>query len=364
MSESKFYLYVGTFTRPAPYLEETNGEGIYIYRYDPDEGNLVYQGETQGIDSPSYISFDREGKFLYANSEIWGWDEGLVKAYAVDQSDGSLTYLNMQPSRGSLTSYISVDKTNSHVLVTNYWTGSVVLFRREEDGSLSPVIDKSQHEGTGPDPERQEGPHCHCVLMDPSNTFAYVADLGLDLLVRYRLDREKGRLLREGETALPPGSGPRHLIFHPSGNFVFVSGEMGSLVFVLKRDPESGGLELIESCSTVPEGFEGISHCSDLHVTPDGRFLYVGNRGHDSIAAFVVDPESGKLTPRGQVKTQGRTPRNFVIDPAGKYLLAANQDSDNINIFTINQETGELSFTGKSFDAPTPVCLKFLEIKE
>lgn len=356
------YLYVGTFTRPAPYVGDTNGEGIYVYAFDPDSGTLAYLSETHGIDNPSYLTVDRSGECLYANSEIFGWDEGLVKAYAIDRETGALSYLNMQPSRGSLTSYISVEQTNQYALVTNYWTGSVVLFRIQDDGSLSPVVDKNQHNGSGPNPERQEGPHTHCVLMDPTNTYAFVTDLGLDKIFCYRLDLASGRLVLHGVTDLPPESGPRHFVFHPNGGYAYVICELSSTVIALAYDDATGALTPFQTVPTLPADFDGESHCSDIHVTASGRFLYAANRGHDTLAIFAIDAATGALTALGHELTRGKTPRNFVIDPTDAFLLVANQDSDTIVTFRIDQESGQLTPTENVADVPTPVCLKFLRI--
>ncbi len=358
--QSSTILYVGTFTRPAPYLASAKGEGIYVYHFNPQTGALTYLSETHGIDSPSFLTVDPQRKFLYANSEIWGWDEGLVKAYAIDPEDGSLTYLNMQPSQGSLTSYISVEASNRYALVTNYESGSVVVFAIKDDGSLSPVISKIQHQGSGPDVDRQEGPHTHYIAMDPTNTYALVTDLGVDKVFSYRLDLSNGQLLPHHELVLSPGSGPRHLVFHPNGHYIYVINELNSTISALTYDSENGALELIETVSTLPDKFDGHSHTSDIQITPSGKFLYGANRGHDSLVIYAVNEENGRLTYVGHQLTQGKTPRNFAIDPTGTFLLVANQDSDTIVTFRINQETGQLEETGQVVDVPTPVCLKFM----
>ncbi|MDC7226830.1 MAG: lactonase family protein [Spirochaetales bacterium] len=362
MSKERTVLYVGTFTRPAPYLGETNGEGIYCYEFDAEKLELKLLSVETGIDSPSYLTVDRSGEYLYSNSEIFGWQEGLVKAYKINSEDGSLEYLNMQPSKGTLTSYISMDQTNSFVLVTNYLSGSVVLFRRNLDGSLSEVIDKNQHKGLGADPERQEGPHTHCVLVDSNNTFVYVTDLGLDKIFCYRLDMECGKLIYESDVDVPAGSGPRHFIFNPTEDYAYITCELCAKVAAFKRNKNTGELILIDTYKTVPEGFDGEAHCSDIQMTASGKFLYAATRWIDNIAAFKVN-DDGSLESLGQTSSLGKTPRNFVIDATDRYLLAGNQDSDNIKVFEINHTDGSLKFTGKTFAVPTPVCLKFLTIK-
>jgi 6-phosphogluconolactonase len=230
-----------------------------------------------------------------------------------------------------------------------------------DDGRLEAASDVRQHHGSGADPERQEGPHAHSVTPDPSNRFALVADLGLDRVVVYRLDLERGALLPHdaGTAVLPPVSGPRHLAFHPSARYVYVINELSSTLTSCAWDEAGGALRPIQSVSTLPVGFSGRSFCADVHVAPSGRFVYGSNRGHDSIAAFAVDPADGTLAALGHTPTQGRTPRNFAIDPSGEYLLAANQDSDSIATFRLDGETGRLTATGHVARIPSPVCVAF-----
>ena len=357
---STTYLYVGTYTRPAPYLAATNGKGLYVFRFDSTTGELTFASETTGIDNPSYLAIDPRQRFLYANTEVWEWPEGLVSAYAIDPASGGLTYLNKQSSLGWLAAYATVEKSGRWLALVNYMTGNVVLFPLRPDGKLGEAADVAQHSGSGPDPARQERPHTHCVVIDPDNRFAIVTDLGIDQIICYRLDAENGKLVRSGECALPPGSGPRHFVFHPSGRFAYVINELSSTLGALAYNRSSGALELLQLVPALPEGHDiHSSHCADIQVHPSGRFLYGSNRGHDSIVIYAIDEQSGRLTYVGHQPTGGKTPRNFAIDPSGAFLLAANQDSDNIVTFRVDAHTGKLSPTGFVAQCPTPACLKF-----
>lgn len=322
-------------------------------------------GETTGIDNPSFLSIDHQNRYLYANSEVYQWHEGLITAFSINQKTGELTYLNKQSTQGNTTAYNTVEYSNQYVLVANYGDrNGLAILPINEDGSLSPASDVHAFDETpeGAVPERQERSHVHCVVVDPTNTYALVNDLGLDKIWVYKIDLASGKLLLHNPPFIktPSGSGPRHLAFHPNGEYVYACLELSSSVLALKFDAEAGTLETLQTISALPANFKGVSTSSDIHITPSGDYLYIGNRGHDSLAIFSIDQTTGLLTLVGQQPTQGRTPRNFAIDPTGNYVLVANQDSDNIVIFKINHETGELIDTGFNVACPTPVCLKFI----
>jgi 6-phosphogluconolactonase len=240
--------------------------------------------------------------------------------------------------------------------------GNIAMFPIREDGKLGEASHTVQHEGKGVDPARQEGPHAHCIVIDPSNTFVAVSDLGIDKVMVYKLDLENGRFIFNGAIKLPDGSGPRHFVFHPSNQYAYAICELSSQLAAFSFDADAGKLELLQMVPALPEDFDGHSHCADIQIHPSGQFLYGSNRGHDSIVIYAVDQETGKLSYVGHESTQGKTPRNFTIDLTGQYLLAANQDSDNIVTFRIDQATGELSPTGHVADCPTPVVLKMVSL--
>ncbi len=362
MTESVF-LYVGTYTRPFPYLQATHGEGIYIFRFNPVTGELAQVGQV-AIDNPSYLVIDHSKRVLYACSEVWEWEEGTITAFAIDSKSGRLTYLNQQPAMGGITVYLSLDKSNRYLLAANYRDGqAVAILPINADGRLAPA--SSSHKHTEPAlktvPARQDKSHAHCVIADPTNAYVLVCDLGLDKIMIYQLDTENGLLIPNDPpyVQMTPGSGPRHLVFHPNGRFAYVAQELNSTVAVLSFDTATGTFTLLQTHSTLPESYDGHNSCSDIQLTPSGKFLYVGNRGHDSLAIYAIDDDTAALTYIGHQSTNGKTPRNFVIDPTGTYVLVGNQDSDTLVTLRINPHDGTLKPVAVT-PCPTPVCLKFI----
>ncbi len=352
-------LYVGTYTRPAPYLAETNGKGLYVLDYDETSGAVSISAEVPGIENPSYLCIAPDGRSLHAIWEVLEWPEGLVSSYAIDPTSGQLSYLGVQGSRGTVTCYAMMDSRSRAAVVANYWSGTVAMFPARADGSLAEASSVDQHEGSGPDEARQEGPHAHCIVISPDDTFAFSADLGTDSIYGYRLDYERMALERTSQLALPPGAGPRHFVFAPSGRHAYVICELDSSIASLAYDAAHGQLRYVGSVPLLPADFEGESHCADIGVHPSGRFVYGSNRGHDSIAMFAADADSGELELIGHRSTEGKTPRNFAISPDGRFLLVANQDSDTIVTMPIDPQSGQLGETVAVAEVPTPVCLKF-----
>lgn len=349
-------VYVGTYTSGA-------SKGIYLYRLDLSDGSLKHAGTTAGVVNPSYLTLEPGGRFLYAVNEVedfGGAKSGAVSAFAVEAKTGALRLLNQSASKGGAPCYVTTAETGRFVLVANYSGGNVAVLPVQADGSLGEAVDVEQGAGTGPNRKRQEAPHAHCVLLDPANKFAYSCDLGTDKVMVYRFDAAGGGLSPNSPPSFSakPGAGPRHLAFHPGGRFVYVLNELNSTVAALAHDAERGTLRELQTVSTLPAGFSRANTGADIHLTPDGRFLYASNRGHDSIAGFAVNPQTGRLRPAGHTPTSGRTPRNFVIDPSGRFLLVANQKSDNVVTFGLNPRTGALRPTGKTASVPSPVCLK------
>jgi 6-phosphogluconolactonase len=236
------------------------------------------------------------------------------------------------------------------------------VFPIDEDGRLRPASSVVQVHGHGVNRERQEGPHAHSINLDPASRFAFVCDLGLDKVFSYRFDSAAGKLTPNDPPAvdLPPGSGPRHMAFHPSARFAYVINEMASTITAFWYDAETGVLSRAQTLSTLPAGFKGTNTCAEVAVHPNGKFVYGSNRGHDSIAIFSVDPVTGRLTAAGHEPTQGKTPRGFGIDPTGAYLLAANQDSNTVVVFRIDASTGKLTPTGQTVIVHQPCCVVFV----
>jgi len=295
-------------------------------------------------------------------TQFAGKPTGALSAFSIDRNIGNLTLLNQRASLGGAPCHLSVDAAGRFVMVANYAGGNVSVFPILSDGSLGEATDTAQHQGSGPNKDRQEGPHAHCVMLDQSNRYAFAVDLGLDKIMIYRFDGQRGKLSPASPhwAQLTPGAGPRHFVFHPNGKFTYVINELNSTITAFRYDSVSGALDSIQTVSTLPQLFSRISYCADLHFSPSGKFLYGSNRGHNSIVVFSVDGSTGMLTYVQHADTQGKTPRNFTIDPMGRFLLVANQQSDTIVTLRIDQSTGRLKPTGYVAEVPTPVCLKFL----
>ncbi len=361
-------VFFGTYTEPILFgtgkILQGTGEGIYVYRLDAASGALQFVSKTTGIPNPSYLAFDVTQRFLYVVNELKIWDghpSGTVSAFAVEASTGRLEFLNRQLTHGTDPCHVLVDGQGKYVFVANFASGSVCVLPVRADGSLEAASDFVQHQGASIDPARQKGAHAHAVTLDAANRFAFVPDLGLDRLLVYRFDAQRGML--EAHTVpwikMKPGAGPRHLVFHPGGAFAYLVNELDSTVVVLAYDGRSGTFECRQTVSTLPAGFAGASTCADIQVAPSGAFVYASNRGHDSIAIYRVDPVVGTLNCVGHQASGGQTPRSFGIDPTGAWLLVANQDSDTVVTLRIDPVTGKLTPTGEAAHVPTPVCVKF-----
>lgn len=355
------FVYIGTYTGD-------RSEGIYLYSMNLSSGVLKHAATVSGVTNPSFLDIEPNCRYLYSVSEVGefaGKPSGAVSAFAVDLQTGELTPLNQQPSYGTGPCYLSVDQTGKWVLVANYGSGSAAILPIQDDGCLGEATDVVQHQGSNVDP-RRGGPRAHSITLDPANRYAFVADLGLDKIMIYRLDLVQGKLIPNDEPWAPvkPGAGPRHFAFHPNSKYAYVINELDNTVTAFAYDSPRGTLKEIQVVSTLPGDFTGTSYCADIHIVPSGKFLYGSNRGHDSIAVFAIDERTGKLTCVGHEPTQGKTPRNFAIDPTGAFLLAANQGTDNIVVFRIDQQTGKLAPTGHMVEVPMPVCVKMVPIAD
>jgi 6-phosphogluconolactonase len=287
-----------------------------------------------------------------------------VSSFAVDVKSGRLTLLNQLPALGEDPCYISFDKTGKYVLVANYTSGNVAVFPILPDGKLGEHAALVTDSGTtGPNKERQEGPHAHWIETSPDNRFTLVADLGLDEVLIYKFDATRGSLTPNDPpyAKLKPGSGPRHLAFAPNGKYVYVASELASTVTALSYDAQSGALAEIHTTPTLLPRFLGENDVAEIAVHPTGKFIYVSNRGHDSVAEFTaIREKNGKLARMGIYHTGGKTPRHFAIDPVGKYMLAENQGSNSVVVFRIDPVSGALIQTGQVVDVPSPVCIAFV----
>lgn len=345
-------VYVGTYTGP-------QSKGIYAWRFDDKNGSLKEIGLVGETENPSFLAISPDKRFLYAVNEV---REGAITAFSIDRASGKLTKLNSAPSRGASPCHISVDKTGRTALVANYSSGTVAAVRIGADGKLGESSAFDQHKGTGPNEQRQKGPHAHSINLSANQKYALAADLGNDDVFIYRFNPNDGTLTaaQPPSAKTAPGAGPRHSAIHPSQKFVFVINELDSTITTFAFDADNGMLKSTGTVSTLPADWKGTSYPAEIVVHPNGNFVYGSNRGHDSIAVFAVDKGSGKLTLVQHVLTGGKQPRNFTIDPSGRYLFAANQGSSNIKVFALDPKSGKLSETGKEISAPTPVCIRFL----
>jgi len=348
-------LYVGTYT-------SGKSEGIYIYRMNQMTGELKRVGSVPS-NNPSFLALDPEKRFLYAVNEVnnfVGKTTGAVSSFKVGPTAGELTFINQQPSEGADPCHLTVDQKQKSVLIANYTGGNVAVLPIQRDGSLGPAIDVEQHDGSGPR-EQQKGPHAHCIKLDRNNRFAFAADLGSDKVMIYRFNPTTRKLEpgQQPSASLHSGAGPRHLTFHPNGKYLYVINELDSSLTTFKYDSVKGTLTAFETVSTLPRDFTGTSYCADIHISKSGRFLYGSNRGHNSIVVFAIDPRTARLKLVEHVSTEGKWPRNFVIDPTGRFLLVANQHTDNVVVFRIDAQTGRLTPSGQMAEIPIPVCLQF-----
>lgn len=360
----KLGLYVGCCNRKTPYFATANGHGIAIFSFDTDSGQLTAQELQTGIDNPTFVTVSPDRQCLYANSEVFEWNEGTVTAYAIDQTNASLKYINKQTAQGNITAFLSFDKLAEHLLVANYAmmpttaqpNQSVTVMPINKEGGLAPVCSSAQHCGKSVHVERQERSHAHSIRITPDGKEAVAADLGTDTLVCYAFDSASGRLSRTHSVDLPSGSGPRHLLFDSKRERLYVSNELNSTVSMFAYRGGLDSLEYFDSVVTVPDG-QKENHCSEIMLAPNGD-IYVANRGHDSVSTLSVSDDLRHFHLTRTTPTQGRTPRHMAIAPGGRFLVVANQDSDRLEVFAIDVSGGTLTHVGGA-DTGTPTCLAF-----
>jgi 6-phosphogluconolactonase len=349
-------VYIGTYTGP-------NSKGIYLADFDTESGKLSNARVAAEVANPSFLAIHPNRKFLYAVSEVSDGKTttGAVVALSINPEDGTLKILNHQSSEGAGPCHLVVDKTGKAVLVANYGGGSIASLPLNDDGTLNKAASAIQHTGSSKDQNRQKEPHAHSINLDPSNRFALVADLGLDKVLVYKFDAATGKLEANDPpfATVEPGSGPRHLAFNPTGQIAYVINEMASTITAFRFDADKGELKSKETVSTLPkEGFKGEQSTAEVVVHRSGKFAFGSNRGHNSIASYVIQANGDLVLTHHQGKNI-KTPRNFAIDPTGKFLLVCNQDSNSIVVFRIDQNDGELTPVGEPFAVPMPVCIRF-----
>jgi 6-phosphogluconolactonase len=350
----EYLVFIGTYTA-------TTSKGIHAYRFQPSSGKLTPIGVVAETPNPAFLAVSPDRRFLYAVN--WRGSETVeghtVSAYALDTAGGKLSFLNKVSSRGEAPTHLAVHPSGKAVFVVNYDSGSMAVLPVGNDGRLGEASYAEQY--AGPSVHSLPGPHAHGVVFSPDNRFAFVADVGLDRVFVYRFDASSGAVSPHDPPFLSgrPGLGPRHLAIRPDGKFLYANNETASSVSVFSV--AQGTLHEIQTVSSLPAGFDGRNSTAEIQIDRDGRFLYVSNRGHDSIAVFAVDAAKGTLTPVQHALSQGRTPRNFSLDPTGAYLFAANQNSGTIVLFRVERSTGRLTPTGRMFEVPTPSCVLFVK---
>lgn len=344
----------------------TGDEGaIHAYRFDSEKGQLKLLHRTTDVENPFFIAVSPNRQFLYSidAKQFGSKDNEFVAAYKINGRDGKLTRLNRQTSRGTASCFLDVDATGKSVVVANYSSGSVASLPVQANGSLGEAATFVQHVGSSVNPDRQKEPHAHCIVISPDNRFVLAADLGTDKILNYELKPETSEMkpnAAQPYAELPPGSGPRHLVFHTNGNRVYVINELKNTVTFFDYATQTGSLTQRQTISTVPENFAGISHTADLKITPDGRFLYGTNRGHDSIAIFRIG-DDGHLSLVRIEPSLGKGPQNLLITPDGRWLLCANMPGNNVAVFAIDASTGGLKSAGDPVTIPMPSCIRWLE---
>ena len=355
------FVYAGKFTEARG---SEGAEGIVVYRFDGASGALEQVGSVRGLISPTFVALGPGGDVLYAVERQWTPEDaasGAVAALAIDPASGVPLLLNRVPSGGASPCHVSVHPGGRLLFAAHYASGHVAAFPLGADGRVGGPSDVVRHEGHGPHPERQEGPHAHFIAPDPAGAFVLACDLGVDRIMVYRLDQGAGKLVPGPVpfAQVASGAGARHLAFHPGGWFAYVINELDSTIAAFAYDAERGALRIVQTVSTVPPDFGGENAPAQLLVHPAGRFVYGSNRGHDSIAIFAVDGTTGRLRLMGHEPTGGAWPRNFNIDPSGRFLLVANERSGTIISFRIDPGTGRLEPTGHAAETPSPTCIVF-----
>lgn len=344
-------LLVGTYTSP------DKSQGIYVYSFNTETGEFTYKSEATGIKNPSYLAITKDRKHVYSVSE---GDQGTISAFSFDAATGKLTFLNSAPSGGTGPCYVSVDDKNKFVFAGNYSGGSVTAIPIKADGSLSSDIQNIQHEGKSIKPN-QEMPHVHAAVLSKDNKFLFVPDLGTDKVNIYNVDITTAKPLTPAIPAfasIAVGGGPRHFVFHPNGKYAYVIHENTGEVTAF--DYAGGKLKEKQKIAMAVSGYAGDIHAADIHISPDGKFLYGSMRASINELGIYSIAKDGKLTFVGRQSTLGKIPRNFEIDPTGNFLLVGNQNSDEIVIFKRDKKTGLLTDTGKRIPVGKPVCLQFV----
>lgn len=355
---NKNYVYVGTYT-------DQGSEGIYGFELDSETGQLKPMGLLAKADNPSYLAIDQDKHQLYAvleTQEYGNQPGGSVQAYKLDRKIGTLHLQGEQPVKGKAPCHLSIDRNNQVLITANYLDGSLSVFPIKNDGSIGEMTDYIKHEGSGPNSERQEAAHAHYVTFSPEESYIYAVDLGMDEIKVYRLDSEKKHLLelKDKVWKAKAGTGPRHIAFHPNKQLLYVVKELCPEITLMSISSD-GSLQELQTVKTIPEVYQGENLCAAIKLSSDGKYLYVTNRGHNSIATYSVQEETGRLTLLSHTSTGGNWPRDLEVDPSGRWILVANQESNEITVFEMDRIEGRLIPVGNPIPISRPVCIKIME---
>jgi len=370
--KDKYLAYVGTYSIPVD--GSGNGEGIYLFEMDTHTGALINRRLAAKIENPSWIEIHPSRKYLYTINEVTNFrgKNGAVTAYAINEVTGDLTFINQSSTEGPGPAHLSLDAAGKYVFVANYLGGCIAVLPINPDGSLGAAVDvhhdygnlgsiHATHGAVGSySISGHDAPHAHMILPDPRNRFVLHTDLGQDRLYSYRFDASTGKLTPAATPfeQLPTGDGPRHFAFHPNGHWLYTAQEEGSTVVYFHYDGENGAVSPQQTISTLPDSFTGTNFCSEIVISRNGKFLYVANRLHNTIAVFSIGAE-GRLTRIGDTPTMSDYPRHCRIDPTGTFMFVCNHRGDNVTSFRIHPETGLLTFTGHYAAVGSPAVLTF-----
>jgi 6-phosphogluconolactonase len=348
-----YHLIIGTYTK-------TQDNGLFVYKFDSQNGKLTFESAAEGIKNPSYLAISDNGNKVYSVNESGNDRKGGVSSFNFDKKTGKLSFLNDQDTKGAGPCYISISKDNKFIFTANYAGGNISVLPLKSDGSIGELAQLIQHEGSSTNQSRQKEPHAHSAIFSPSGNILYSADLGTDKLYAYKYQPNAAQPLSnaiEPFTKIESGFGPRHFTFNQQANRIYLVSELTAMISVFDYENES--LKNIQNISMNADDFKGVNGAADIHLSNDGKFLYATNRGSvDEIVIFKVDKNNGKLERIGSESTKGKTPRNFMIDPTNQFLLVANQNSDDIYVFKRNKKTGLLNYINEKITIGNPVCLK------
>ncbi|WP_078392421.1 lactonase family protein [Shouchella patagoniensis] len=347
---AKFRGFIGTYTKG-------DSKGIYSFVLDSESHEVSDIKLAAELRDPTYLTISKDGQFLY--SVMKEADAGGISAFSIDAKSGGLTFKSKETTVDGGPCHINVDTAQKQALSANYHSGVITAFSLHEDGSISGVTSTAEHHGSGPNKDRQEKAHAHFAGFTPNEKFAVAVDLGTDEVILYRL--EQGKLIHHFTFKATPGSGPRHIAFHPTEPYAYIMTELSNEVIVCQFNEELGELTELQIISTLPDGYEDLSQGSAIHITKDGKHIYVGNRGHDSIASFQINQISGELALVEIINTEGSWPRDFHLDPSERVMLASNQETSNLTVYSRDSDSGKLTLQKSSIDVPYPVCVAFIQ---